>query len=46
MHLGHSKVNTILDIYTHTDLTQEKRVYKTLNSVRFNLFDQLTKIKS
>ena len=29
--LGHSKVSTTLDIYTHTNLEQEKRVYYTLN---------------
>lgn len=34
--LGHSKVSTTLDIYSHTDLTQEKRVIDTLNSLRFN----------
>ena len=32
--LGHSKVSTTLDIYTHTDLLQEKRVISTLNSLR------------
>ena len=37
--LGHSKVSTTLDIYTHTDFGQEKRVLNTLNSLRFNLFD-------
>ncbi len=36
--LGHSKVSTTLDIYSHTDLTQEKRVFNTLNSLRFNFF--------
>ena len=36
--LGHSKVSTTLDIYSHTDLTQEKRVINTLNSMRFNFF--------
>ena len=35
--LGHSKVSTTLDIYTHTDFTQEKRVYNILCSSRFNL---------
>lgn len=39
--LGHSKVSTTLDIYSHTDLTQEKRVINTLNSLRFNLFSSL-----
>lgn len=36
--LGHSKTSTTLDTYSHTDLTQEKRVLDTLNSVRFNCF--------
>lgn len=31
--LGHSKVSTTLDIYSHTDKMQEKRVYDTLNSL-------------
>ena len=39
--LGHSKTSTTLDIYSHTDLTQEKRVLDTLNSIRFNLFASL-----
>ncbi len=34
--LGHSKVSTTLDIYTHANLEQEKRVYDTLNSLRTN----------
>lgn len=34
--LGHSKVSTTLDVYTHTNLEQEKRVYNTLNSLRNN----------
>lgn len=38
--LGHSKVSTTLDIYTHTDLKQEKRVIRTLNSLRFDIFKQ------
>lgn len=42
--LGHSKVSTTLDIYTHTDLMQEKRVYNTLNSIRFNFFNTLAYI--
>ncbi len=37
--LGHSKVSTTLDVYTHANLEQEKRVYNTLNSIRFNFFD-------
>ena len=32
--LGHSKVSTTLDIYTHSDLSQEKRVVSTLSSIR------------
>lgn len=36
--LGHSKTSTTLDIYSHTDLTQEKRVLDTLNSLRFDFF--------
>lgn len=36
--LGHSKVSTTLDVYSHTDLTQEKRVEHTLNSLRLNCF--------
>lgn len=39
--LGHSKVSTTLDIYSHTDKTQEKRVIDTLNSLRFNCFVSL-----
>lgn len=30
--LGHSKVSTTLNIYTHTDLLQEKRVFDTLSN--------------
>lgn len=37
--LGHSNPSITLNIYTHTDLTQEKRVLQTLNSLRFNLFN-------
>ena len=40
--LGHSKVSTTLDVYTHTDLTQEKRVLNTLNHLRNNFFETLT----
>ena len=36
--LGHSKVSTTLDVYSHTDITQEKRVFDTLNSKRLNCF--------
>ena len=39
--LGHSNPSITLNIYTHTDLSQEKRVMSTLNSLRFNLFDIL-----
>lgn len=42
--LGHSKVSTTLNVYTHTDLEQEKRVYNTLNSIRFNFFNTLAYI--
>lgn len=34
--LGHSKVSTTLDIYTHSNLLQEKRVIATLNFLRIN----------
>lgn len=45
--LGHSKVSTTLNIYCHTDLTQEKRVFDTLNSLRFNnIMTWQSKIKS
>ena len=45
--LGHSKTSTTLDIYTHTYLTQEKRVQRTLNFARFSLVHVLKyKIKS
>ena len=40
--LGHSNVSTTLNVYTHTDLTQEKRVTTTLNSLRFNLINTLS----
>lgn len=39
--LGHSNPSITLNIYTHTDLSQEKRVSSTLNSLRFNLFNTL-----
>lgn len=39
--LGHSKTSTTLNIYTHTDSTQEKRVINTLNSLRYNFFETL-----
>ncbi|MGM9877006.1 MAG: tyrosine-type recombinase/integrase [Bacilli bacterium] len=39
--LGHSNPSITLNVYTHTDLSQEKRVLNTLNSLRFNLFDTL-----
>lgn len=41
--LGHSKVSTTLDIYTHTNLVQEKRVTSTLNSLRFNFNNFMTR---
>ena len=42
--LGHSTPSITLDIYTHTDLSQEKRVSDTLNSLRFNLINTLNYI--
>lgn len=36
--LGHSRVSTTLDVYTHSNFSQEKRLIKSLNSVKFNLF--------
>lgn len=39
--LGHAKVSTTFDVYTHSYLSQEKRVLKTLNSMRFNFFNVL-----
>lgn len=40
--LGHSNPSITLNIYTHTDLSQEKRVSTTLNSLRFNLFNTMS----
>lgn len=37
--LGHSRVSTTLNIYTHTDLAQEKRAINTLNSLRFDILE-------
>lgn len=34
--LGHSKVSTTLDVYTHCKFNEEKRVLKTLSHSRFN----------
>ena len=42
--LGHSSVSITLNTYVHTDLSQEKRVYNTLNSMRFNFLNCLTNI--
>lgn len=39
--LGHSRVSTTLDIYSHTNLEQEKRVFNKLNFLRFNCYDSL-----
>lgn len=39
--LGHSNPSTTLNIYTHTDLSQEKRVLSTLNSLRSNLINTI-----
>lgn len=36
--LGHSRVSTTLDVYTHSNFNQEKRLIKSLNSAKFNLF--------
>lgn len=36
--LGHSKVSTTLDVYTHSKNGQEKRVLKLLSFPRFNVF--------
>ena len=36
--LGHSKISTTTDIYVHQDLSQEKRVLRTLNS-RFRFYN-------
>ena len=44
--LGHSRVSTTLDIYTHTNLEQEKRVYNTLNSLKFAYFKPIQVFKS
>lgn len=41
--LGHSKVSTTLNIYTHTNFEQEKRVQCTLNSLRSNFFNTISK---
>ena len=40
--LGHSNPSITLNIYTHTDLNQEKRVLTTLNSLRFNLINKIS----
>lgn len=40
--LGHSNPSITLNIYTHTDISQEKRVQSTLNSLRFNLVNTIT----
>ena len=37
--LGHSNVSTTLNVYTHANKEQEKRVLKALNCERFNFFD-------
>lgn len=42
--LGHSNVSITLNTYVHTDLSQEKRVYDTLNSMRFNFFNSIHSI--
>lgn len=40
--LGHSNVSTTLNVYTHANKNQEKKVLKALNQERFNFFDCLT----
>ena len=40
--LGHSNPSITFNIYTHTDLSQEKRVSTTLNSLRFNLINTIS----
>lgn len=42
--LGHSDVSVTLNTYVHTDLSQEKRVCNTLDSMRFNFFNSTTSI--
>lgn len=42
--LGHSNVSITLNTYVHTDLSQEKRVLKTLNSMRYNFFNPIHSI--
>ena len=42
--LGHSDVSITLNTYVHTDFRQEKRVYNTLNIMRFNFFNSTTSI--
>ena len=39
--LGHSKASTTIDTYTHSNFRQEKRVYNTLNTLRYNFFECL-----
>jgi len=41
--LGHSKVSTTLNIYTHTNFEQEKIVQSTINSIRHNFFKTIRK---
>lgn len=49
--LGHSKVSTTFDVYTHTNLFQEKRVLRTLNFLNFkymlkiNIFNYIKTLK-
>lgn len=40
--LGHNNVSTTLNVYTHANLNQEKRVCDTLNSMRFNFFKTIS----
>lgn len=49
--LGHSKVSTTFDVYTHTNLFQEKRVLRTLNflnlkyMLKINIFNYIKTLK-
>jgi len=36
--LGHSNVNTTLNVYVHNDLSNEKRVLRTLNFQKFQIY--------
>ena len=42
--LGHANKSTTLNVYVHDNFEQEKRVIKTLNSLRFNFFNTLQSV--